>query len=97
MMSICFAMHPCYHITETTFPFYNIPREKDGIAKLGYRIVLKKGNRYTCYNTCKTLFIRMLSTSVYFKLIPMYYKSMGFKSIFFFNIVKKLEEKYIEK
>ena len=40
--------------------------QKDGIAKLGNKIVFKKGNRYTCNNTCKSLFMSMLSTSANF-------------------------------
>ena len=55
MKSICFAIHPCIYTIETPFPFYNIPGENDGIAKLGYKIVFKRGNRYTCLNTCKSV------------------------------------------
>ena len=39
MKSVCFAMHPSYYSREASFPFYNIPLEKDGIAKLGNKIV----------------------------------------------------------
>ena len=53
MKSVCFATHPSYYLTQTSFPFYNIPLAKDGIATLGSKIVFKKGNRYTCNNTCK--------------------------------------------
>ena len=66
MKSVCFAIHPSYYLTETSFPFYNIPVEKDGIAKQGIKIVFKKGNRYTCNNTCKSLFMSMLSASANF-------------------------------
>ena len=61
-----FGNTPSYYLTETSFPFYNIPLEKDGIAKLGNKIVFKKGNGNTCNNTCKSLFMRMLSTSAMF-------------------------------
>ena len=60
------AIHTSYYLTETSFPFYNIPLKKDGIAKLENKIVFKKGNRYTCNNTCKSLFMSMLSTSTIF-------------------------------
>ena len=66
MKRVCFAIHPSYYLAETLFPFYNIPLEKDGFAKLGNKIVLKKGNRYTCNITCKSLFMSMLSTSANF-------------------------------
>ena len=66
MKSVCFAIHPSYYLTETSFSFYNIPLEKDGIAKLGNKIVFKKGNIYTCNITCKSLFMSMLSTSANF-------------------------------
>ena len=66
MKRVCLAIHPSYYLTETSFPFYNISLEKDGISKLGNKIVFKKGNRYTCNNTCKTLFMSMLSTSASF-------------------------------
>ena len=34
-----------YYLTETSFLFYNIPLEKDGISKLGNKIVFKKGKQ----------------------------------------------------
>ena len=72
MKRVCLAIHPSYYLTETLFPFKDIPVKKDGIAKLGNKIVFKKGNRYTCNNTCKSLFMSMLSTSAYFLFIPMH-------------------------
>ena len=66
MKSVCFAIQPIYYLAETSFSFYNIPLEKDCIAKLGNKIVYKKGNIYTCNNTCKSLFMSMLSTSAHF-------------------------------
>ena len=66
MKSVCFAIHPSDYLTETSFPFYNIPLKRDGFAKLGNKIVFKKGNRYTGNITCKSFFISMLSTSANF-------------------------------
>ena len=58
-----FCNTPNNYLTETAFPFCNIPLEKDDIVKHGNKIVFKKGNRYTCNNTCKSLFMNMLCTS----------------------------------
>ena len=66
MKSVCFSINLSYYLIETSFPFYNIPLEKDGIAKLGNKIVFKKGTRYTLNNTCKSLLMSMLSTSANF-------------------------------
>ena len=42
MKRVCLAIHPRYHLTETSFSFNNIPLEKDGISKLGNKIVFKR-------------------------------------------------------
>ena len=69
MKRACFAIHPSYYLTETSFPFYSIPPlETDGIAKMENKIVFKKGNRYTCNN--KRMLMSMLSTSVNLICIP---------------------------
>ena len=94
MKSICFfAIHPCCYITETPFISYDIHRER---IVLGYKIVFQRVNRYTCFNTCKILFMSMLSTSAHFKFFQCIIKAWDPKANFSVKL-KKMEEKYIKK
>ena len=62
----CFFRNTFKLLFTKNISIYNIPLEKDGIVKLGNKIVFKKENRYTCNNTYKSLFMSMLSTSANF-------------------------------
>ena len=55
------------------FHFMIFLLKKDGIAELGYKMVFKRGNRYTCYNTPKGVLMSIINTSAHFKFSSMYY------------------------